>query len=134
MNAKLWPPILSRWLNNRKFHALTDISDTAGFAQEWLYWWNSVQPKWRQSMEKDCLPLPLSTRNKDDLVCLKKGGPSGLVTVLIGLKWWAPICDKDVRWLAAVEDVKACMEDFIGSGRKHKGEENERVGKKQRLG
>ena len=74
-------------------------------------------------------PLPFSTRNKDNLVCLKKGGPSGLVTMLIGLKWWALICNKDVKWLAAFEDVKACMEDFVGSGSKCKGEENERVGR-----
>ena len=51
----------------------------------------------------------------EDLLCLKKGGPSGLVTVMIGLKWWASIHDQDERWLASVEDVRLCMEDLLES-------------------
>jgi hypothetical protein len=135
MNTKSRPAILSKWLTNRKFHALPDVDDVAGYAEEWLVWWNGLQPKWRQSSGEGLLPLALSTASKkQDIACLKKGGPSGLVTVLIGLKWWASIRGDDTRWLASVKDITACMEelagkrkdeDLVAPGRKRKGEESE---------
>jgi hypothetical protein len=123
MNTKSRPGILSKWLMNRKFHTLPNIDDVAGYAEEWLVWWNSLQPKWRQSSGDGLLPLPLATASqKKDIVCLKKGGPSGLVTVLIGLKWWASIRSDDARWLDAVSDIRACMEDLIAPEGKRKGD------------
>ena len=57
----------------------------------------------------------------EDLLCLKKGGPSGLVTVMIGL-----------RWLASVENVRLCIEDLISPGKKRKGDELEAGTRKKR--
>jgi len=58
------------------------------------------------------LPNPLSTAtNSDRLDALKKGGVSGLVTLLIALKWWMPLqggVDKD--WGAAVEDLTSSLQ------------------------
>ncbi|KAJ3519153.1 hypothetical protein NMY22_g13332 [Coprinellus aureogranulatus] len=51
----------------------------------------------------------------NDLAELRSPGKSGLVTVLIGLKWWAPLRDSDPRWLEAVKDMKSC---FIHINRK----------------
>ena len=122
MNTKCRPKILSKWLINRKFHTLPDVDDVGGYTEEWLMWWNSVQPKWRQSLVTGSLPLPLSiASDKEDLICLKKGGLSGLVTIMIGLKWWASIRDKDAKWLAAVKDVRSCMDELMAPGKKRKG-------------
>ena len=134
MNAKSRPGILSKWLVNRKFHILPNVDDVAGYAEEWLAWWNSLQPKWRQSSGEGLLPLPLSAASKKDIVSLKKGGPSGLVTVLIGLKWWASIRSDDVRWLAAVEDIRACMEDLVAPEGKRKGDDLVVPGRKRKGG
>ena len=124
MNTKSRPAILSKWLMNRKFETLPNIDDVAGYAEEWLVWWNSLQLKWRQSSGDGLLPLPLSIASKkENIVCLKKGGPSGLVTVLIGLKWWASIRGEDARWLASVEDIRRCMEDLVAPETKGKGED-----------
>jgi hypothetical protein len=122
MNTKSRPGVLSKWLMTRKFQTLPNVDDIAGYAEEWLVWWNSIQPKWRQSSGDGLLPLPLSiAEKKEDIVCLKKGGPSGLVTVLIGLKWWASIRGQDARWLASVEDIRGCMENLVAPEKKKKG-------------
>ena len=84
-------------------------------------------------MNDGSLPAPISIASKkDDLMCLKKGGPSDLVTVMIGLKWWASIRDEDSRWLASVGDIKGCMEELIISGKKQKGDEPEVDSRKKR--
>jgi hypothetical protein len=36
-----------------------------------------------------------------------------MVTVLIGLKWWAEERGKDQRWQAAVDDLKLCFDHFV---------------------
>lgn len=118
---------------NRKFHALPDVDDIGRYAKEWLSWWNSVQPKWRQSSVTGSLPLALSiASDKEDLVCMKKGGPSGLVTIMIGLKWWASIRDKDAKWLAAVKDVRSCMDELMAPEKKRKGGDSEGRARKKR--
>jgi uncharacterized protein YPO0396 len=70
------------------------------------------------------LPPPVSIASAgEDLAILKKGGPSGLITVLIGLKWWASAQDgARERWTAAVQDVKECLVCF-GSATNQRKEE-----------
>lgn len=120
---------------NRKFQTLPNIDDVTGYAEEWLAWWNSLQPKWRQSSGDGSLPLPLSVaKTKEDVVCLKKGGPSGLLTVLIGLKWWASIRGEDTRWLASVKDIRGCMEEWVTPEKKQKGEDDVAQEKKRKGG
>ena len=82
-------------------------------------------------MEKGgSLPLPLAgMRLDDDCVNLKKGGPSGLVVALIELKWWACTGERHQRWLAAVADVKGCLEAFTPASRKRKAEGSGHCGK-----
>ena len=119
----------------RKFQTLPNIDDIAGYAKEWQVWWHSIQPKWRQSSGDGLVPLPLLTAGKkDDIVCLRKGGPSGLVTVLIGLKWWASIRSQDARWLASVEDIRGCMENLVAPEKKKKGGDDVAQEKKRKGG
>jgi hypothetical protein len=65
---------------------------------------------------------------------VRKAGPSGLVTLLIGLKWWAGIRDSDPRWGLAVLDFTACLTSFITVTTKRKGNDDDTVeeGKKKK--
>ena len=69
-------------------------------------------------------------KSTDNLKTLKKGGASGLVTILIALKWWAPLTDSDQEcsdkeWEDAVRDIASCLELMTNSGRGTKRKSNE---------
>ncbi|KIL55455.1 hypothetical protein M378DRAFT_63096, partial [Amanita muscaria Koide BX008] len=88
--SKSRPAIISRWLQSRKYgQTPLTFDDAATFAQEWTTWWGALQPEWRKPPHNCNLPKLMSTMSPDDDIhVLRKGGPSGLVTVVIGLKWW----------------------------------------------
>ena len=89
-----------------------------------------MQPKWRQSTSDNSMPNPISTaKSKESVVALKKLGPSGLVTMLIGLKWWASASDQQI-WAAAVEDVRCCLASIGGGGGKRKSPTSGESGRK----
>lgn len=87
------------------------------------------------------LPGSLSlAKSTDNLNALKKGGASGLVTVLIALKWWAPaapLTDPDIHWEAAVRDIASCFRHMTdvdrlgGTKRKSDGENKTKPKKKK---
>jgi len=131
------PELLSKWLQSRKYKVMLDVADKMAFGCSWCTWWLALQPKWRQESTGGHLPGPLSlAKGNDNLNALKKGGASGLVTVLIALKWWAPpLTDSDSDWKAAVTDVFSCLEHLTDTGRgtKRKGnEENTAKAKKKK--
>lgn len=66
------------------------------------------------------LPLKLDVNSSQDLSCIRKGGPSGLVTVLTALKWWAQGSETHDLWLSAVNDVNICFEALKSGGQKRK--------------
>jgi len=111
------------------------IPDKDVFAMEWLSWWNTMQPLWRKNPVSDGLPLSLEVaKGKESIQSLRKGGPSGLVTVLIGLKWWA---GEDKRWDMALDDLILCLKlfDRLSLKRKHSdGNEPERPKTKAKKG
>jgi len=65
------------------------------------------------------LPIPLSqadletslkSQSKEKIfAAVNKAGPTGIIMVLVGLKWWATL-DEHALWSSAVEDVAACLE------------------------
>jgi hypothetical protein len=71
---------------------------------------------------------------KDDLLQLRKGGPSGIMMVLIGLKWWASIHNEDKQWKLAVDNISACFGAFA-TGKRKAGPlaDNKGRGKKQKI-
>jgi len=104
--------MLSKWFQaGRKYNTIPNITNASQFKDEWITWWTSMQPSWRQAPVKGDLPLPMANaKDKDDTGCIKKGGPSGLVTVLVGLKWWVSLQENDAMWEAAVNDLNGCFE------------------------
>lgn len=136
MPAKERPVLLTKWIGTRRYSNIPKIPDVQLFADEWVRWWNSMQPKWRQNSTGDGLPMALTQgKTKDDFSPLRKGGPSGVVTILIGLKWWASIRNEDKRWDLAVEDISACFGAFATASVKRKAgplADNKGRGKKQK--
>lgn len=109
--AKARPTELSRWLQTRKYSHIPQLDSEQRFAEQWMAWWSALQPEWRPSKRKGGLPMAFKKNESRRLIGLRKGGPNGLVTVLIGLKWWKG-CD-GVPWDAAVKDVRECLERCV---------------------
>ncbi|KAF8166957.1 hypothetical protein BJ912DRAFT_829011, partial [Pholiota molesta] len=89
MPAALRPGLLSNWIQKRRYDQIPSLPDVQVFADEWVSWWNSIQPTWRRSTVPNTLPLPLSSAKPNEDVCmLRKHGASGLVVVIASLAWW----------------------------------------------
>jgi hypothetical protein len=108
----LRPMELTKWVGSRRWDADPAIGDVADYARRWLAWWLAMQPSSRK-VEGQELPSPLQEGTKKDVMSLKKAGLNGLVVLLVGLKWWAPLRGKDRRWGAVVDDVVSCLETFV---------------------
>jgi len=53
-----------------------------------------------------------ATTVQNNLSTLRKGGPCGLVTVLLGLKWWWADDSHAKRWEEAIADLDVCFKHF----------------------
>ncbi|KAJ2911433.1 hypothetical protein MD484_g8980, partial [Candolleomyces efflorescens] len=108
------PEMLSKWIGAGKRYNVVpalDEQEREAFATAWLDWWKEMQPVARKYSHEDELPSPLQA--KHNLSTIKKGGPSGLVLALVGLKWWYR---PGLRlWDRAVEDLRACLEKMTSS-------------------
>lgn len=79
-----------------------------------------MQPQARQR-DGPLIPISLSSLGDNvNISAIKRGGPNGILTVLIGLKWWAVARIEDQRWLEAVTDIRECFECFGRAGTKRK--------------
>ncbi|EAU92204.1 hypothetical protein CC1G_13019 [Coprinopsis cinerea okayama7 len=107
------PKKLSQWLTKKKFQDVLAKEEVAGFAKQWLVWWNAIQPAWRKNEEEWGLPHPIGAGGRD-LSSLKKPGFCGLFSVLVGLRWWSGVVDTPVPWKDAVADVRQCLEALGG--------------------
>ncbi|KAJ2912130.1 hypothetical protein MD484_g8291, partial [Candolleomyces efflorescens] len=109
----LRPVELSKWVSARKWDGDPIIADLHNYAVRWIAWWRAMQPACRKVDGRD-LPADVDERMKPDMLCLKKAGPNGLVVLLVGLKWWAPLRVEDGRWGDVVGDLARCLELFVG--------------------
>ncbi|KAK0222073.1 hypothetical protein IW262DRAFT_1296666 [Armillaria fumosa] len=102
-----WPAVLTVWLLNQHYNIYLGIPAT--FSTDLLAWWNTLQPGWCHS---DTGPLPLKDYSRVLNKALCKGGPNGIVTMLIGLMWWDQgilSTEEATLWKAMVADVRACI-------------------------
>ncbi|KAK0492637.1 hypothetical protein EDD18DRAFT_1257624 [Armillaria luteobubalina] len=101
------PVVLTVWLSNRRYNVYPGIPAT--FSTDLLVRWNALQPGWRRS---DTGPLPSKDYSGVLDKALRKGGPNGIVTVLIGLMWWGQgtlSTEEAALWKAMVADVRVCI-------------------------
>lgn len=93
-----------------------NVDGVSSFSLQWLSWWNSLQPTWRRNTTAGALPKKAYT---GDLRSLRKGGPNGFVTALLGLQAWGA-ADHDSLWLETVRDVRECLTSFLVATGKRK--------------
>jgi hypothetical protein len=111
--SALWPIELSKWVSSRKWDSDPVVENLLDFARRWIAWWRAMQPScWK--VEGQDLPADLSDGMTKDMAILKKAGANGIVVLLVGLKWWAPLRVKDRRWEAVVKNIVQCLEMFVG--------------------
>lgn len=119
MPAALHPGLLSSWIHKCRYEQIPSVLDIQVFADEWVSWWNSIQPTWRCSTVPNTLPLPLSSAKPNEDVCvLRKYGSSGLVVVITSLVWWASARNTDACWEAAVVNLHSCVKSYMLGGKK----------------
>ena len=107
----------------KKFQNIPVLEDPVAFANEWSTWWIALQPDWRkpQAGSNNVLPKPISTMApNEDLRTLLKGGPAGLVTIILGLKWWGDTGHDLSAWRCAVADVQECLTTLLSYSLKRK--------------
>ncbi|KAF6749125.1 hypothetical protein DFP72DRAFT_1073680 [Ephemerocybe angulata] len=114
-SAALRPAKLSIWFSQRPRRwnggGISDAGEREEFKKSWIRWWGHMQPAVRQGKEGEMPPM-VSKEVESDMKILKVSGPSGLVVVLVGLKWWANV--EDDCWIKAVEDVASCFAQWNG--------------------
>ncbi|KAH9476125.1 hypothetical protein JR316_0004534 [Psilocybe cubensis] len=131
--AKGRPTALGKWLSSsRKYTAIPAIRQDE-FQKSWMTWWNSIQPAWRQTKTPNSLPLSFETaKAKDSMASLRKGGPNGLLTVMVGLKWWYSAQASDGLWELAVSDLLNTFNTFQKAKLNNKRKAAEETGKEKR--
>ncbi|KAF8240371.1 hypothetical protein L208DRAFT_1233990, partial [Tricholoma matsutake] len=79
----------------------------------WLVWWNALQPAWRKAQTHGALLVALDPERQSNhnLRLLHKGGPNGLVMVLISLKYWHLAGGNGDMWMHAINDLTSCFVD-----------------------
>ena len=104
-------------MQTRHYQHVPEIPDPAQFAKEWVTWWAALQPKERKGASVECLPVPMSAIPPPgaDIRSLRKGGPNGIVTVIIGLKWWGESKHNVEMWSRAVGDVRECLDTLVSA-------------------
>ncbi|TEB20253.1 hypothetical protein FA13DRAFT_1801127 [Coprinellus micaceus] len=115
--ANCLPVELGKWLSTRKFNTIPEIpiEDIPDYANRWIVWWNRLQPAVRAGPEPGMLPPKLEREHDAAMVgALKKSGEWGLYIVMVSLKMWAGVRERDGRWRSAVKDVNDCFELFLG--------------------
>lgn len=78
------------------------------FANQWQEWWVALQSPCRK---KGAQLLTLLTESMN-ISMLKKGGALGIMTVLIGLRWWGECPELQDRWEVAVKDMLSVFQRF----------------------
>ncbi|RXW21400.1 hypothetical protein EST38_g4450 [Candolleomyces aberdarensis] len=109
----LCPAELGKWVSSRKkWDTAPVVTDLPAFAMQWMVWWTAMQPACRRR-EGEELPVPLEAEMKKDLAGLRRAGHNGLVVLMVGLKWWAPLREVDGRWHTVVDDLAGCLTMFL---------------------
>ncbi|KJA17055.1 hypothetical protein HYPSUDRAFT_206511 [Hypholoma sublateritium FD-334 SS-4] len=112
--SELRPSALNTWMQKRAYDQVPAGAKTPDYANQWIAWWNGIQPMWRRSDNPNSLPLPISAaKGGDNIDSLKKTGPCGLGLVIFGLAWWAHLASTDSRWRMAVDDMHNCIKLYV---------------------
>ncbi|KAJ3529912.1 hypothetical protein NMY22_g8800 [Coprinellus aureogranulatus] len=92
------PHELKRWLQARKGSMPGPVppllDDMDEYKTRWLLWWSDL--------------MGLEEGDSTNRV-IRRAGPSGVVTILLGLAFWSPGNVKSVEWKKVVKELGACL-------------------------
>ena len=82
-----------------------------------MKWWHKIQPHFRQN-GGELLPLPNLVQTEvgeaDPWANLRKGGPNGLISVILLLSWWGqraiPNTDTEKQWHDTTSNVQRVLQ------------------------
>lgn len=85
-----------------------------------MKWWHRIQPYFRQN-GSELLPLAnlvqTEAGDRDPWANLRKGGPNGLVVVILLLSWWGqhviPGTDTAKQWYDTTSDVQRVLQTMM---------------------
>jgi hypothetical protein len=99
--VKLRPKAISDWIKSKKKTVMPTLD--AGLYGKWFKdWWTAIQPSWRVNGGSLSREVPWD----ETWQMLRKGGTSGVYTVIMGLSWWiaAQHTERDVIAWDIVDD------------------------------
>lgn len=64
--------------------------------------------------------INMQSTTSQTLQPLRKGGPNGIITLLLGLRWWHTISDEQglVVWNTTLGQVHAMLKGFVNENHK----------------
>lgn len=96
------PHELKRWLQAQKAHMpgafapiLEDVED---YKMRWMRWWWDLKT-----------PVGGGEDHEVAIRAIRRAGPSGVVTVLLGLAFWTPGMAKSVEWKEVVKELQGFL-------------------------
>ncbi|KAJ3493262.1 hypothetical protein NMY22_g20234 [Coprinellus aureogranulatus] len=101
LNVARRPSEVKGWIGSKKKELIPDIA-IPDYRERWKGWWQMLQPDWQRDDSG-------STRGRvvpdtGDWGALRKGGTSGLYTVVVSLAWW----------VGRVSDPNNALWDVVG--------------------
>ena len=100
------------------YHIMPAISNVKEFGLACINWWHMLQPSFQHN-EHGSMPLPNLIRPDlegldDEWELLRKGGPNGLVMVLLLFTWWGQKAQNAPevihQWHTAMVDLRHVLE------------------------
>jgi hypothetical protein len=74
------------WIGSKKKAVVPDLN-VSDYSARWMKWWETLQPEWRVGDAGGigrCREVPAGA----NWAALRKGGTSGMYTVVVSLAWW----------------------------------------------
>lgn len=118
VSAKSRPDEVSTWMKSRAYTAdqIPFIVDVNSYRRNWIAWWTSFQPTWRQGKG---WPLPRGDTDTTNWAKVCVRGRNGLFLVVMSTTWWAASIKSEKDWgdfdeaVADVQWVIGKAIDFI---------------------
>ena len=126
-----WKAWTSKGRNgSRPYNLMPFIKDPEEFGLACINWWNKIQPSFRYN-EQGSMPIsnfipPDAEALEDVWEPLRKGGPNGLVIVLLLFSWWGLKLQQTIgynmeitaQWRTAITDLRHTLEAMGATAQK----------------
>lgn len=111
------PACVSHFLKKKDVNKPAPILDFDTFPDDFFDWWFNMQPSWRKlSGVRWPLPRNASPIVGSEWIETRKGGLSGIITVVMALLWWKTQAKHTVhkkQYVSALEDVAWVLEQML---------------------